>query len=269
MSNPYIQQAPVPQAPQQPYPPQQYPPQGYVAPGYPYQPPQQYAPPAQPYPQVFQQVPPPQPEQALGAAGSLDGFQSQRTVGGAPGITWKDHEPPYTVKGTQIRDLKNSDVTQDRAPANQGGALKTYKDGSPMFVLSVPLYVPISQEHPDGEATLYVRGGLKDALDAACNGVFPKGGDEWEITLTERKKVAWAAIPKNMFSVKINRATPAETPAPQAAPVQAAPVQAAPVQAAPVQAAPVQAAPVQAGIDKAFIESLSPEQQALLKSIGG
>ena len=208
MTNPYAQPAP----PQQP----QYAPQGYVPQGYPYQPQQpQYAPPPMYAPQMWPGAQQPQPEVQPGAEGSLDGFQSQVSGGAAPGISWKGKEIGYSITGTLIRDLRNGDVKQDRAPANQGGALKTFRDGSPMFVLSIPLYVPVSAEFPEGEATLYVRGGLKDALDAACGGQFPGQGDEITVTLTDRKQGNFA-IPKNIFSVVLARSGAKQAPVQQA-----------------------------------------------------
>ena len=263
MTNPYTQPAP----------PQQYapPPQQYAPPGYPYQ--QPPAGPAFPYAQ------PQQLEVQPGAEGSLDGFQSQVSGGAAPGISWKGKPLGYSITGTLIRDLRNGDVKQDRAPANQGGALKTFKDGSPMFVLSIPLYVQPSPEFPEGEATLYVRGGLKDALDAACGGQFPGQGDELTVTLVERKDVSWATIPKNIFTVVLKRAQAPVQQAPvqqapvQQVPVQQAPVQQAPVQQAPVQQAPVQQAPVQqASVQQAeadFMAGLTDAQRALLAQLKG
>lgn len=241
MSNPYYQPQPAPQgapygqppappaygqppaqyAPQPPAPPA-YAPQGggYPAPGG-YQAPGGYpAPPPQygggGYPAPYGQPPAPPV-----VPGSMDAFSSQPTGGNGPGISFKDAPIGATITMTVKRDARDSDVSQDRQPAAQGGGLKTRKDGSPQWVLTVPVWVQPSPTYPDGEASLWVRSGIRDALVNAYGGnLAPKAGDEITLTLTERKPVQNAAIPKNVFRATVLRnGQPVSTEAP-AAPAQ-------------------------------------------------
>lgn len=263
MSNPYYQpaqgapygqppapptygQPPVQYAPQPPAPPappaygqpQGYPPAPYGAPyGQPYGQPQGgYGQPAPPPPPVVQ--------------GTMDAFGSQPSGGGAPGISFKDAPIGATITMTVKRDARDSDVEQDRQPANQGGALKTRRDGSPQWVLKIPVYVQPSAAHPDGEGTLYVRSGIRDALVDAYGGqIAPKAGDEIVLTLTERKQVQNAAIPKNVFRAQVSRggqpvaaSAPAAPAQPPAAPTQP-PAAPTPPQAPPAEAIPQWAQP--------------------------
>ena len=310
MSNPfYGGQQVAPQYPaQQGYPtpaPQGYPgqppvQQGYGQPYAPPAPPQQYG---RPYgqpgygaPQGYPQQPP-----APVVTGSMDAFQGQPQGGGAPGISFKDAPIGHTVVMSVKRDARDSDVVQDTQPQNQGGGLKTRRDGSPMWVLKVPVYVPQSQTHPEGEATLYVRAGIRDALaDAYAGPVIPKAGDLITLTLTERKQ-GQGAIPKNIFRAVVERngqpvsSAPAQAsaPAPQAPPAPPAPEPAQqwqpPQQAAPQppvhsdqgsvqqqmaqppaqQPAPAPQAPQQAAPQAQGLPQLDPAQQALLERLRG
>lgn len=188
-------QQPAPQPYAQPAPQ----PGGYlpVQQGYPQQP-QAFAP--QGYPQV-----PQQPAVPL-ADGSLDAFYSQPTLGGGPGISWKGKPDGYTVQGVVPRDVTNADVSQEVGAPNtaEAGKPKFYRDGRPMFVMAVPLQVPVSQEFPEGEARLYVRGQLREALAAAMTQAgaqgSPAAGATITVTLVQRKQ-GRGAIPQNIFAV--------------------------------------------------------------------
>lgn len=256
MSNPYAQPNPYGQ-PAQPAYGQPPAPQGYPqAPQYAPPPPAQYAPPAPPaygapqgpgpYGQppgygygapapAYPQAPygqPPQAPQAPTVHGSMDAFGSQPSGGGGPGISFKDAPFGTTYTMTVKRDARDADVIQDRQPANQGGALKTRRDGSPQWVLTVPVFLPAQPVYqggpafPEGEATLYVRSGIREALVDAYGGqIDPKAGDQIMLTLTERKQVQGQGIPKNIFRAQVLRngqpiaqGAQAQAPAPQAPP---------------------------------------------------
>ena len=259
--------------------PQGYPPQpaqgGFQAPqGYPPQPVQGGFAPQQNFPPAQAQAPLP--------AGSLEAFRAQPRTDRPAAISWRDAPLGTTYVGTVIADCTDNDVIVDTDPTTK--APKTWRDGSPRFVLVVAL------QFPDGnQASLYCRGQLWDAMSSAMSAAgrsgTPKSGDVVQITLTERRQ-GRGAIPRNIFTVAYataqGDAPPVQSdPAPvQSAPVQVqsapAPVQAAPapVQSAPVQAAPapVQAAqaPVQAApAPQGNLPAMSPEQQALLAKLGG
>ena len=287
-----MSQFPFPQQAPQGYP-QGYPqaPQGYPqqAPAFQPQqgfPPHTYAPPAQAPvypPQGYPQAPqgagmgwapqaPAYPQAPVGpppAQGSLEAFNSQPATGRAKGITFKGVDPgtqAATYTGTVVADVTDRDVTQDSDP--QTKQLKFYRDGRPMFSLAVGLVLDpgtyVEQLYPGGQATLYVRGRLHDALVAgmAAAGVsgVPKAGDRLQVTLTERRP-GNGAIPANIFHVSYvagpswgNVQAPAPQQAPQAPPViqdgqsfvQGAPAQPQAPQAPVAYAQPVQAPPAQA-----------------------
>lgn len=181
----FVQPAQYPAAPQQQYaaPPQygQFPaPQGY--------PQQQYAAPAAP------------PVQ--GAAGSLDAFYSQTATGGGQSLTF--NQVGQYVDAVIARDVTNADV-QHQTEKNTN-KLKFFKDGSPMFVLVLPLLLP------NGEpATHYVKGPSREALNAAMAkaglsaGTAPKGGDRLRITLAKLTPTSFGS-PRKDYSYEYARA---------------------------------------------------------------
>jgi hypothetical protein len=174
--NPYAQQpaAPqqvpggfVPQAPQQGYQPA---PQGYY-------PQQQFAP--QGYPQQGYGQPAPQPPAPPLAQGSLDAFYKQPTVGG--GAALKFDTPGTTHVFVVARDVTDADVVQQTQMGTNIPA--TFRDGSPMYQLIVPVILP------DGNAaTWYVKGATREVLleamaKAGCPaGTYPKKGDAGRVT---------------------------------------------------------------------------------------
>lgn len=284
---PYYQ----PQYPQQP-PAQQGPPEWA-------QPQQPWTPPGQPMQQAYQQpyAPAAPPAQPL-ANGGIDEFYSQPNLGGGPGVSWKGKPDGYTVQGIVPRDTGDGDVSQEvGAPGSpDAGRPLTYRDGRPKFVLAVPLQVAPSQEFPDGEARLYVRGQLRDELaramaEVGCSGA-PTAGAVITVTLVQRKQ-GRGTIPQNVFAVQYTppggaapqiqqpvqqpqyaQPQPVQQYAPQAQPVQQfQPPQQAPQ---PVQGqqyaqpqyqapAPQQAAPMQAQPQPPA--GLTPEQELLLSQL--
>lgn len=180
---------------------QQYPqqaPQGY---GYAPQGPA-YAPPPNQYQQQVpngyqsygQQQPPQQPPQPQGAKGSLEDFYGQPSQGAGKGLTWNQVPNGYTYVGVVQRTPTDGDLFQDSDP--KSGQLKTWKDGSPKFVLPVQLRIHHLDQmqqmtYPEGDARMFLRGGLRDELNRAMaeagdSGV-PKQGALVIVTLTHRK----------------------------------------------------------------------------------
>ncbi len=232
---------------QQPYYPPQYPQAPQQAqqpyqPQYPQQPVQQA--PQQYFPGV--QAPPVAPQQPL-ANGTLDDYYSQPTGGGGPSISWAQKPDGYTVQGVVARDVVDGDVQQQTDP--QTKQPKTYRDGRPMFVLRIPLKVQQSQEFPEGEASLYVRGQMREELQRAMSEAgaqgAPKGGDVITVTLTGRKPSRGGGNPMNVFAIQYQPAGGAGAPSPAPEPQQQAP---SPVEAPqPVQQVPQQAPTQQYG----------------------
>lgn len=215
------------QQPVQPYPqqyaqppaqPQQYPPPA-ASPQQPYYPPQ---PPAQPMAQQPQYVQsqqpyapqygqpqygqPAAPPQVPLANGGLDEFYSQPSLGGGPGVSWKGKPDGFTVQGVVPRDVGDGDVSQEVGAPNtaEAGRPQFYRDGRPKFVMAIPLQVAPSQEFPEGEARLYVRGQLRDELGRAMQEAgaagAPVANSTVTVTLVQRKQ-GRGAIPQNIFHV--------------------------------------------------------------------
>lgn len=229
---PYAQQYPgYPPQPQQSYPPQAYPP---AAPA-PYPPAQGY--PQQGYPQPgFGQAPqqPQQPAAPL-ATGTLDDFYAQPSSGGGPSISWSTPTGPKpegtAYAGVVARDVTSADIQQQTDPKT--GQPKFFRDGRPQYVMKVPLKVQPSPEFPDGEATLFVRGQMKDelvrAMAEANAGASPKAGDQLVVQLVQRKPSRGGGNPMNVFAIRYQAgqggaaAAAPSAPAPQAPVAPAAP----------------------------------------------
>lgn len=201
-----------PQYPQQQPPAQQGPPEWA-------QPQQPWTPPGQPMQQAYpQQYAPPQAPPAPPLAnGGIDEFYSQPNTGGGPGVSWKGKPDGYTIQGVVPRDVGDSDVTQEVGAPNtaQAGQPQFYRDGRPKFVMAIPLQLPPSQEYPEGEARLFIRGQLRDELTRAMAEVgasgAPRGGSVLTVTLVQRKQ-GRGTIPQNVFAVQY---TPPGGAAPQ------------------------------------------------------
>lgn len=283
------------------YPQQQYPPQYPQAPAPQAYPPQVQGPyPPQPYAQPVQQP----PAQPLAQAQSLDDYFNQPSTGGGPAISWSVNGMPKpegtTYAGIVARDVTVSDIQQQTDPKT--GAPKFYRDGRPQFVMKVPLKVQPSQEFPEGEAVLFVRGQMRDELSRAMGeagipaGVAPKAGDAIQVTLVQRKPSRGGGMPMNVFAIRYTAAAggtgaPSPAPVPQAQPApqqvqqpvqqqyQQEPSAASfpPVQyqqqAAPQYAAQPAAAPQvpqgQPAPQPAPPSDLTPEQQQLLAQMTG
>lgn len=254
----YPPQAPYPPQPQgQPvYPPQApYPPQPQAQPVYPPQQgyPQQYAP--QGYPQQQQQPPAPPL-----AKGSVDDFYGQPAASGkSVSFSGKPIGTSYT--GYIARTITNADIQQQTAMNTR--LPLTHPDGSPKFVMIVPLSVAPGPEFPDGRASWYVKGTeraeLERAMEAAGVPQTPEGhmpppeaGALVTITYTGDRPVPNMSAQK-MKAVTYQRpvsangngqapAPPAQAPAPSPAPAAWAPPATAGSQGQ-VQFAPPQYAP--------------------------
>lgn len=283
-----------------PYP---YPGGGYpqqpVAPQYPV--PQQPQYPVQPAPQYpAQQFPAPQqapqqPQVPL-ATGTIDEFYGQPSTGGGPSISWKDKPVGTAYAGIIARDVTNADIQQQTNFNTKQPEF--YRDGRPKFVMKVPLKVQPSQEFPEGEATLFVRGRMRDELvramsEAGASG-SPKAGDGIVVQLSGKKQSGQGLNPANEFTIQYMPASAggagapspapapvvAQQPAPQApvqpqmaiqqqvpAPAPQVPQTAPSVPQAP--AAPAQQAPQFQPPAPAMPEGFSQEQQELLARLTG
>ncbi len=180
--------------------PQQFPPQGFpqqqyqqpmpVQPGYPAQ---QYnfpvPPQAQPAPQL--------------AAGSLDDFFGQPTVGGGQALKFTVVGDSHTF--TVSRVITKADVQQQTDTRN---IPQFFKDGRPKFQMIVPATLP------DGSAaTWYVKGATREALGAAMTkaGVpgapqcAPEAGATIRVTYVGDKQNGAGYNPSKLYHVEYAR----------------------------------------------------------------
>jgi hypothetical protein len=231
----------------------QPPPMGYPAPQYPQAQPGYPAPPQQ-YgaPQGYGQ--PPAPELA---AGTLDAFYSQPSVGGGAALKF---EVGTTHVGIVTREVTHSDVQQQTNPQN--GQPSFFKDGRPKMILKVPLQTQPTADRPDGLAQWYVGPGARDELGRAMRAAGapdgpPEAGAVIQITCTGTRPAGVGMNPAKTYQVVYQRpqgappapaqeqpqAPAAQAPAPQYQPP-APPQQVQQYQPpAPPQQAPQQAMP--------------------------
>jgi hypothetical protein len=221
--------------------------QPYYQPQYPAYPPQapaqqpMQAPPVQYAPQqpagypapAYGGYPAPVQQQAPLAQGTLDDFYNQPSSGGGPSLKFEQIGTRYI--GIVTRPLGPGDVQQQTD--TQGRPL-TFRDGSPKWVMKVPLQMQPSAQYPDGLAQWYVKGGARDELTramAAANAPAgpPEQGAIIDITFVSTRNSGAGMNPAKVFQVVYTRPQDAGASSPAPAPSQ--PVQ----QAAPVQA-PVQ-----------------------------
>jgi len=205
---PPVQQPQYPSYPQQGFPPQQFPQQGYPA-------------------------PPPQAPAVPLAQGSIDDYYGQPSTGGGPSISWDQKPIGTTYVGIVARDVTNADIQQQTN--FQTKQPEFYRDGRPKFVMKVPLRVDPQQypEFAEGEATLFVRGRMRDELvramgEAGVSGA-PQGGAAIAVTLVGKKPSGQGLNPANVFQIQYQppagQGAGATSPAPAQQPVQQAPVE--------------------------------------------
>lgn len=207
--NPFMPQ--YPQVPQGPMP------QQYVPPMPQYPQPQQYAP--QP-----QYAPPAAPAPVPVQTGSLDQFFAQPSVSGGPSWTFKDKPTGTTYVGIVERAIQAGDVQQQTIPGTNQPA--TFRDGSPKWMMKVPMLQQPDAEHPEGKATWYCTGQARDELvramaEAGCPqdviNAGPEGGAGVMLQLTQRKPARTAGFnPSNIVAIRYQRPQGAATAAPVA-----------------------------------------------------
>jgi hypothetical protein len=208
---------PMPQYPQQPY--AQPAPAPAYPPAYPQQPagyPQGYAQPQYaPAPPAAPQVPLP--------TGSLDTFYQQPSSSGGPSFKFLGKPVGTSYAGFVARPVTDADV---RADTDEGGNVRTYKDGRPKFVMIVPMLVQQSQEFPDGQAGWWVKGQARDELaramaEAGAPAGAPEGGAFIQVTLVAHRPVP-NRNPQFVYRVvyqRPNGAPPPAQPVQQVAPM--------------------------------------------------
>lgn len=249
--------------------PQQYP-QPFQAPQYP--PPQAFQP--QPYQPVYPQYPttpagypvaqPMQYGQPAAApvapviTGTLDDFFAQAATGSK---AWVFMGKPNgtTYQGVIERPITNADIRQQ---TDNKGVPSFNRDGSPKWVMVVPMLVQPTPEHQDGKATWWVKGQAREELRRAMSaaGVPADQQTPEPGAMITVQKVGERPIPGQnpayIYAVTYQRpanagavpATPAQMPPapaqPAAAPTMASGAYVGPPQ--PVYAAPAPPQPVYA-----------------------
>jgi hypothetical protein len=275
-----------------PYQPQSYPPPGYP----PQYPPQTPQPPYQqaPYPPQYVQpggYAPPAPPAPPAQRGSLtDYFDAPSSAEGKPwSFTDTNRQPVINAShvGIVARDLRDGDVRQQTNPNNQQPV--TYRDGRPKWVMVVPMLQQPDQVYPDGRATLWVRGQMRDELmramkQAGCDEnqlrAGPEGNAGLRVTLVSVQPVP-GMNPRSIFQIEytrpagaVNAVTPPVQQQMQFDPPLAQPVQAAAQMAPAPPAQPVTSAASAAAEQTTQAPPVPPadmtqEQQELLARLTG
>ena len=279
------------------YPPTGYPPQGYPPQQPAYQPPPVQAPYQQaPYPPQYvqpggYQVAPPAPPAQRGSLS--DYYDAPSSAEGKPwSFTDANRQPILgtTHIGLVAREMRDGDVRQQTNPNNQQPV--TYRDGRPKWVMVIPMLQQPDQVYPDGRATLWVRGQMRDELmramkQAGCDEAQLRRGPEANAVI----KVSLVSVqpvpgmnPRSIFQIEYTRPPGAEVRDAQLAQAQPQQMQFEPPLAAPIQAAVqvTQAPPAQpvTSAESAAAEAITqtppappadmtPEQQALLARLTG
>lgn len=136
-------------------------------------------PPGYGQPQQYPQGQPQQNGQPL-QQGSLSSYWAQPSTGGGPALKF---ETNTTHVGIVSRKVTDADVQQQTLPGSNTPA--TFKDGSPKWVLKIPLTVQKSPGYPDGIAQWYCSGGARDELvRAMVEAGAPAGPPEYGAMVT-------------------------------------------------------------------------------------
>lgn len=182
-----------------------YPNQNQNFPQYPGQPqfPQQGG--YNPTPQFSHYQEPQQSPQPSLVQGSLDAFFQQPSVGGGPSLKF---EVNTTHVGFIARTITNADIQQQTQPNSNTPA--TFKDGSPKFVMKVPLIVQPNNDYPDGQAQWYCSGAARDDLvramaEAGAPSGPPEKGALVTITCTGTRKSGPGMNPAKLYKIVYKR----------------------------------------------------------------
>lgn len=201
------------------------------------------------------------------AVGSLDAFYATPSGGSK---AWVFHNRPIgtAYAGLVSRALGDNDVRQ-QTDTNTGAPL-TYRDGSPKWVMVVPMLTQASPEYPEGVASWWCKGQARDELTRAmAEAGAPVGPPEagayiavqlvghrptrtgnpaYQYRVTYHRPTAETLAAVNAAPVAQPAPPPAEMPAAAPALTQAPgypPMATEPQYAAPVPAQPVYVAPGQ------------------------
>lgn len=140
-------------------------------------------------------------------SGGLSAFFEQPSVGGGPSISFVDKDPGTSYEGVVSRAITNGDIVQQTVYGTDQPAF--FRDGSPKWVMKVPLTVEISERFPEGRAQWYVAGATRSALAAAMTAAgaphgAPEAGAWVRITLEGRRPIK-GRQPQNLIKVEYRR----------------------------------------------------------------
>ena len=227
---------------------------------------------AQPSSQPLQGQPAAQTPPA--ARGTLSQGFDQGAQSGSYGNSVKFPTQGYTFVGTVARDMLDTDVTQVTDFTTKQP--KFLKSGSEQWQFRIALNVPVSQEFPEGKATVWTtKYRLHSALvHAMINAGYASGQGLREGDLLQITRVADVQTqgqPGHDYQVTVTRAegnaAPAASPAPATSAASATPTATAP-SAAATAGVPTTPAPAQTS-EAPAAGGLTAEQAALVAQYTG
>lgn len=231
---------------------------------------------AQPAAQPLQGTPAPQATPA--ARGTLSQGFDQGAQSGSYGNSVKFPSVNYVFVGTVARDMLDTDVTQVTDFTTKQP--KFLKSGSEQWQFRIALNVPVSQEFPEGKATVWttkyrLHSALVHAMLAAgyTSGQGLREGDLLQVTRTA--DVQTQGQPGHDYQVTVTRAAGSSVPPTSSAPATPAqtPSSASGAAAVPNAAAtagvPSTPAPAQTSEAAAPAGGLTAEQAALVAQYTG
>lgn len=128
-------------------------------------------------------------EQEPAATGNVSDFFGQPSASTAPALTWKGQPIGTNYTGVISGACR---VQQQTDPSE--GKPKYWRDGSPRWVMLIPMSLPVSERFPDGEGTYWCQGADRDELVRAMTeagvpqGTAPEIGAGLSITYTRDKQ---------------------------------------------------------------------------------
>jgi hypothetical protein len=127
-------------------------------------------------------------------------FQQRQASSSGPTWKFKDRPPGTSYWGIVARELTEHDIMPQTDPEAQGGAPRKQRDGTVKYQMVVPIkMIPNPTSHPDGMASLPVKGDLYVKLNAAMaaagspehpdGGYVPEAGAFIQVTKTGERPI--------------------------------------------------------------------------------
>src|SRR5262249_33456156 len=127
--------------------------------------------------------------------GTLDGFYGQQSSGGGPAFKVKAPDGSPQINKSYVGMVERTPGDADiRQATNSAGVPQTFKNGSPKWIMVVPMIVQQGPEFPEGRAGWWVKGQARDELaramaEAGAPAGPPEAGAGIRVTLVGTRPV--------------------------------------------------------------------------------